>query len=354
MAVMSPAPARARQLVVAAVLAVLGTVAPALPAAADPPGPTDYRSEVAAITPAVEGVEVSVAGGDGFLVLEVDEGHEVAVPGYSGEPYLRVSADGTVEENTASAAWYLNQERQRTSVGGSFDPDAEPVWEVVAEDGRWAWHDHRIHRMGSTVPPAAETPEGVPWEVPLVVDGTEVVVTGSYHLVGSSSPPIVQLLPWLALAAGVAALVVLGAARVLPAVTVAGATVLAAGVAGVVVGMAQRGVDPPGAPTTPLVVVLPAVAAVAGLIAVIQRGRVLRAVAALAGAAAAGGWALVRLPVLWHAVLPTSLPFAVDRALTAAAIGAAVGAAVLVVRSGALGAVPPPQGPPAATEGAPD
>lgn len=354
MAGMSPAPARARRLVVAAVLAVLGTVVPALPAAADPPGPTDYRSEVASIEPAVDGVDVSVVGGDGFLLLEVDEGHEVEVPGYSGEPYLRVAADGTVEENVSSAASHLNQARQRTDLGRGFDPDAEPRWEVRARDGRWAWHDHRIHRMGSTVPPAAETAEGVRWEVPLVVDGTDVVVHGSYRLVGSSAPVLVQLLPWAVLAAAVAAAVALGLARLLPAVTVAGAAVLAGGVAGVAVGMAQRGVDPPGAPTSPLVVVLPAIAAVAGLITVIQRGRVLRAVAALAGAAAAGGWAVVRLPVLWHAVLPTSLPSGVDRAVTAAALGVAAGAAVLVVRSGALATAPRPQGPPAATEGAPD
>lgn len=350
---MPPAPSRSRRLVVAALAAAAGVLGPALPAAADPPGPTDYRSEVTATTPEVDGVEVSVVGGDGFLLLEVDEGHEVEVPGYSDEPYLRVAADGTVEENTASAASYLNQERQRTSVDGSFDADADPAWEVVAEDGRWAWHDHRIHRMGSTVPPAATTDEGVRWEVPIVVDGTDVAVTGRYRLVGSSSPPVVQALPWLVLALAVAAAVVLGAGRLLPAVTVAGATVLAAGVGGVVAGMAQRGVDPPGAPTSPLVVVLPAVAAVAGLITVIQRGRVLRAVAALAGAAAAAGWAVVRLPVLWHAVLPTSLPAGADRALTALALGAALGAAVLVVRSGDL-ATARPDGPPAATDGAPD
>ena len=63
----------------------------------------------------------------------------------------------------------------------------------------------------------------------------------------------------------------------------------------------------PGAPTTPLVVVLPAVAVVAGALAVMQRGRVLRAVAVLArGRGGRRGWAVLRLSVLWSAELPTT------------------------------------------------
>ena len=75
------------------------------------------------------------------------------------------------------------------------------------------------------------------------------------------------------------------------------------------------------------------------------------AVAGLAGAAAAGGWALVRLEVLWHAEVPTSLDPTVDRCLTAVAIGGAVGAAVAVVRSGALALAALDEHPPPATPG---
>ena len=326
-----PAPRRGRRLAVAGAV-VLGTLAlMASPAAADPPGPTDYRSEVDEVVPAVDGVAVSVVGGDGFLLVEVDEGTTVEVPGYAGEPYLRFREDGVVEENQASAATYLNQSRTRTDADRDYDPDADPEWKQVATDGRWAWHDHRIHYMGQGVPEAARTGRGQTWTVPLVVDGEEVTVTGDYRLLDAPTP-----LPWIAVAVVLTLLVALGLGRLLPALPAAGAAVLVAGIGGVVAGMAQRGESPPGAPTSPLVVILPAIAVVAGIIVVIQRGRVLRAVAGLAGAAALGGWALVRVEVLWRAILPTSLPAATDRLLTAVALGAAAGAAALVVRSGAL------------------
>jgi hypothetical protein len=304
------------------------------PAAADPPAPTDFRSEVTAVVPESDVIEASIVGGDGFLLLEVDEGHAVEVPGYSGEPYLRFAADGTVEENEASAAAYLNQSRDRSGTGQDFDPDAEPRWRTVATDGRWAWHDHRIHHMGGQVDPAARTAEGRAWEVPIVVDGEEVTIEGRYRLLDAPSP-----IPWLLGVAVVAGLIVLLATRA-PAVTVAGAAVFVGGLGALVAGVAQRSASPPGAPTSALVVVLPAVAIVGGTLAVLQRGRVVRAVGALAGAAAVGGWAVVRLGVLWHAEVPTDLAPVTERALTSLALGTAIGAAVVVVRSGAL--APPP------------
>lgn len=316
--------------VVVATLALL-----AGPAGADPPAPTDFRSEVDRVEPAVDGVRASVVGGDGFLLVEVDRGVEVDVPGYGGEPYVRFRADGTVEENLRSPARYLNESRDGdVQPPADVDGDAEPEWEVVAEDGRWAWHDHRIHYMGS----GHSAPGGVvEWEVPLVVDGDDVVVHGSYRLLASPSP-----WPWVVLAALVAAALAIGVVRVAAPLTVAGVAVLVAGIAAVAVGVAQRGVSPPGAPTSVLVVVLPVLAVVAGVIVVMQRGRVLRAVAGLAGAALLGGWALTRLDVLTHAVVPTSLAPDVDRGVTALAIGAAVAAAVVIIRSGALAPDLPP------------
>ncbi|CAN5552326.1 hypothetical protein BH24ACT4_BH24ACT4_10070 [soil metagenome] len=341
---MGPVRRRRHQLLAALTGGVVLVLLGAVPAAADAPGPTDYRSEVTVVEPAAPGLVAEVLGGDGFLAITVEEGHTVEVPGYSGEPYLRVQADGTVQENQESAATVLNQSRDGTKVTRTFDPEAEPRWETVATDGRWAWHDHRIHYMGQGTPAGATTPDGVAWEVPLTVDGTDTLVEGRYRLLDGPSP-----LPWLAGAVLLAAVVV-GLARLLDPVTAGGLAVLVAGGAGVAAGVAQRAADPPGVSTSPLIVVLPAIAVVAGVIAVMQRDRVLRAVAVLAGAAAAGGWALIRLPVLWNAELPTSLPAPADRAATAVALGSAVGAAVVAVRSGALSpppgeAAPPPRDP---------
>lgn len=317
-------------LLLAGVLVLLG----AGPASADPPSPTNFESEVTAVVPETDAVEVSIVGGDGFLLLDVDEGHTVEVPGYSGEPYLRVAADGTVEENEASPAAYLNQSRDRTGAGRSFDTEAEPRWRTVATDGRWAWHDHRIHHMGGAVDPAATTSEGRLWTVPIVVDGTDVTIEGRYRLLDAPSA-----LPWLVAIAVVAALVVVLGARLSP-VGVAGIATFVGGIGALVAGMAQRSASPPGAPASTLVVILPAVAVVGGTIAFLQRGRVVRAVAALAAAAALGGWAALRLGVLWHAELPTDLAPFTERALTSLALATAVGAAIVVVRSGAL--APPP------------
>ena len=123
-------------LLIARLLAVVAAllVAGASPAMADPAGPSDFRSEVTGIVPAADGVEAEVRGGDAFLEVRVDEGHEVLVEGYSGEPYLRFSADGTVERNRRSPATYVNDSRKgkgdgparghgrrRAGVGGGRD-----------------------------------------------------------------------------------------------------------------------------------------------------------------------------------------------------------------------------------------
>jgi hypothetical protein len=308
----------------------------AAPAAADPPAPTDYRSEVTSVEPAADGLEVTVVGGDGFLQVDVAQGHTLAVPGYSGEPYIRVRDDDTVQENDRSAATYLNESRDRTDVERTYDPADPPRWRTVATDGRWAWHDHRIHHMGRGERPGARSEDGIAWEVPMALDGEELVVAGRYRLLDGPSP-----VPWL-LGAVVLAGAVVALSRFLAPITAAGATLVLVGVGSVIAGVAQRGASPPGAPTPPLVVILPALALVAGVTVVVQRGRVLRAVAALAGAAAAAGWALVRLSVLWRRELPTSLPEAFDRFVTAAALGGAVAVAAVVVASGAL--TPPPPG----------
>ena len=258
-------------------------------------------------------------------------GTTVEVPGYSGEPYLRFGDDGVVEENQASAATYLNQSRTRDrSPTATTTPTPSP-----SGGGRRPTAAGPGTTTASTAWAAASDGPGSTSRSPGTCRSASTARTSSSPAttacVDAPSP-----LPWLALALVLAIAVALGLGRLLSALPAAGVTLLLAGIGGVVAGMAQRGESPPGAPTSPLVVILPAIAVVAGLIVVIQRGRVLRAIAALAGAAALGGWAVVRIQVLWKAILPTSLSAGTDRLLTAVALGAAAGAAALVVRSGAL------------------
>src|SRR5215471_16537127 len=105
----------ARLLVRSAFVALLGLVVLANPAGADPAKPTDYKSTVTRLEPPTDAVSLKVVGGDGFLSLKVQPGHEVIVKGYAGGPWLRVRADGVVEENQLSPATYLNAKRYGTT-----------------------------------------------------------------------------------------------------------------------------------------------------------------------------------------------------------------------------------------------
>ena len=138
--------------VTATVLAIV--LGAAGPAAADPPGPTDYRSEITAIEPPTDGVEVEVVGGDSFIRLRRTGDERVDVMGYGGEPYLRFEPDGRVLENQRSPATFLNRDRTgEVDLPTEADADAEPEWEEVAADGTFSWHDHRTHWMSSARPP---------------------------------------------------------------------------------------------------------------------------------------------------------------------------------------------------------
>jgi hypothetical protein len=89
------------------------------------------------------------------------------VPGYEGEPYVRIAPDGTVEVNQRSRRGGSNDERYETDPNAVDAPadmavDAPPRWEVVGSDGAFAWHDHRIHWMSPALPgqvdPSARDP----------------------------------------------------------------------------------------------------------------------------------------------------------------------------------------------------
>jgi hypothetical protein len=299
------------------------------PASADPPVPTDYRSTVDAIEPAADGVRAEVVGGDAFLELRVDRGIEVVVPGYQGEPYLRFRPDGTVQRNRRSPATYVNDTRDAAAaVPGSADAEADPEWETVAHDGAFAWHDHRIHWMGSERPAGATPGEWTKaWAVDIEIDGNPTRVEGTLALVDDVNP-----LPWVAVGLAVAAAVAIAGRRrplTVAAVAAAVAAVLATGV-----GWAQRADAPAGTGANPLVVAVPlAGLAAAGLAIVLRRrlGRRARAALILAAAAAVAGWGVLRLDVLSKPVLPTVLDAWVDRAGTTLAVALALASAGLVV-----------------------
>jgi len=249
-------------------------VVTASPAAADPAGPSDFRSEVTGLSPAAEGVEAEIRGGDSFLELTVAKGHTVIVEGYTGEPYLRFQPDGTVERNRLSEATYLNDDRRGAGITvppavRSADAGTPPDWQPIASRGTYAWHDHRVHWMQDASPGVArgQRVQGAydPWRVPIVVDGASTEVQGTLVYAATVSP-----LPYAALVlivAGCLAWFGRGSGLRIP-VTVLALVALAA----VVVGWADYRATPEGG-GNPLLWALAAVALAAAVAAVVLARR---------------------------------------------------------------------------------
>lgn len=319
-----------RGLAATATLASL-VLAGAGPAAADPPGPTDYRSEITAIEPPADGVEVEIVGGDAFLHLQRTGDERVDVVGYGGEPYLRFEPDGRVLENQRSPATFLNRDRRGdTTLPATADADAAPAWEEVASDGSFAWHDHRTHWMSSARPPGRSPGdrvlEGV---VPLRVGDQDVDVEVASFWVESPSPVPAVL-------GGLVGL--LGAVLLLwrrPSATTLAVVAGATSVAALLLGLASY-LSVPTATGPPLTLwALPLVGAVAASAAGVLR-RLQPPVRA--GLIAVAGvellwWAWTRWPALTRALIPTDAPPALDRAVVAAVAVLAVGILVAAART---------------------
>ena len=176
---------------------LIGTIAVLVSLAAMPPlalaheGNPNFRSEITSITPAAigDGLKVQIEDFDDNVQLVNRTGEEVQIQGYDGEPYVRLSPDGTVEVNLNSPAYYLNQDRfADVSVPDRADPDAPPAWKAVDDTGLFSWHDHRSHYMGLNTPPQVKD-ESVEtkvfdYSIPVKVDGKPVEINGTLTWVG--------------------------------------------------------------------------------------------------------------------------------------------------------------------------
>lgn len=328
-------------MLVALLVVVLATV-DAPPAAADPPGPTDYRSEILALEPAVDGLVLRFIGGDSFLELEAD-GRQVVVFGYRGERLYRFAEDGTVEENRASPSYALNDDRYGEVSDDLDSPEGDLAedWHVVATSGRWAWHDHRTHWMHRARPPG-RSPGDVVLEavVPIEVDGQPVAVhVRSTWAPESAWPQSVAAGIGVAVAALVA---VLGRRsrtgpdgsrrRRLPTRSVvAGLLGVGAASAGVV-GLAAAGSVPAevGLPATGWILPLGALCGSVAVVIVDRLGRSTLAVPFLgAGAVALAAWVWSARHAWSHPITVSPVPIAGERAVV---VGAAIGAGLAMAR----------------------
>ena len=171
----------------AAAFAVLCVAAP--PALAHEGNP-NYRSAVRTIAPALPGLEAQILNHDDRIEVVYEGERPLVIEGYRDEPYLRFSPDGLVEVNRRSPAAYLNEDRfAQVELPGRADHRARPSWAPVAENGRYDWHDHRVHWMSeATMPPQIED-EGertkiFDWEIPMAFAGRPAAVRGTLTWVG--------------------------------------------------------------------------------------------------------------------------------------------------------------------------
>jgi hypothetical protein len=145
-------------------------------------GNPNFRSVVTSVTPAVEGIDVSVLNFGDRLLLHNTSGKDVLILDYEGKPYARVLADGKVEVNTNSKAYYLNEDRfGETSVPANLA--AEPSWKEISRSARFEWHDHRAHWMLDSDPPQLQDKDVRTkiddWEVPVQIDGQSGTIAGT-------------------------------------------------------------------------------------------------------------------------------------------------------------------------------
>ena len=262
----------------------------------------------------------------------VASGLSVEVVGYQGEPYLRYLPDGTVEENALSPSKYLNEGRYGGDLPAAADAAAPPQWAVVASDGSFAWHDHRTHWMNPLPPPGLgpgdQVAEGV---VPLLVNGVEVDVT--VVSVWEDPPSLLPVALGLFAGLGLGYAAFRHRAMLMPIVLVLAAA------ATIVGGVAYLSVPTETGPAWSLWV-LPVTALSLAILAA-PAARLGGAVAhyrmtlLLIAALELAAWGVAHWGWLWPAIIPTALPYWLDRFLAATVLIGAAGAVASAVASAA-------------------
>jgi len=215
-----------RRLLVAALSILWLTLAPA--ALAQSPNPVsesgnpindqgsnyNYRSNITSITPSVPGLSLQVLEFADRLLLINHTGKTVTIYGYSDEPYARVLADGTVEQNIHSPAVYLNTNFYAdVTVPASASASDPPDWQVIDKTGQFEWHDHRIHWMSPVTPPEVTNKKKLTkifdWTVPISVGTQKAAVNGElFWTPENSSLPVGAIIALVIILVGGAGLTI--------------------------------------------------------------------------------------------------------------------------------------------------
>jgi hypothetical protein len=152
----------------------------------------EYRSNITAVTPSVPGLSFQVLEFADRILMTNHTGKTVTIYGYEGEPYARVLANGTVEQNVRAPATYLNTNfYAQVTVPPIASASAPPQWQVIDRTGQFEWHDHRIHWM-SPIPPekvknTSKRTLIFDWQVPIAVGSTKGTIDGQLFWTPESS-----------------------------------------------------------------------------------------------------------------------------------------------------------------------
>ena len=155
----------------------------------------NFRSYITGVSPNPPGLSIEVLEFADRLLLRNHTGRTVTVYGYSGEPYARVLANGTTEQNVRSPAVYLNTNfYANVTVPPSANASAPPKWVVVDRTGSFEWHDHRIHWMSLVTPPQVKDKgrrtKIFNWSVPIAVASKTGAVSGQLFWVPRTRRPL--------------------------------------------------------------------------------------------------------------------------------------------------------------------
>jgi hypothetical protein len=167
-------------------------------------GNPHYRSVVKRVSPAVNGVDVTVLNFDDRLLMHNTSGKDVLILDYKNQPYAQLLANGTVQVNKNSEAFYLNEDRTGESAVPPNLPKT-PAWSTVSRSSRFEWHDHRMHWMGKADPPNLKDKSVKTkiddWTVPVEIDGQKGTIAGTLTWVplGGSSLPLGAIFAFAAL-----------------------------------------------------------------------------------------------------------------------------------------------------------
>lgn len=142
-----------------------------------------------AVAPNVEGIEVRMVHLDSpALVIRNDTDRVLTVLGEKGEPFLQIGPQG-VRANAESPTTYVSSAPRRETVPPDVTASARPEWVVFSESSSWTWFDPRLRF----------DPKRQSWEVPLMLEGQPIVVSGGFesleghgHFVTQMEPPDVE------------------------------------------------------------------------------------------------------------------------------------------------------------------